>query len=113
MIFGPELARLVVAGLKTETRRLVEGDPERAVCRYKVGRTYAVRPGRTKGGSGRIRILSVSRERLGDIDHRDARLEGFPTVGRFFDYWRTLHGRVDPDAQVWAIRFELVHDGEG
>ncbi len=114
MIFGPELAQLVMAGLKTETRRLVKGDPSEAtaVCRYKEGRTYAVRPGRTKPGIGRIRITRVRRERLGDIDHAGARLEGFPTVGRFFDYWRSLYGRVDPGAQVWAIRFELVREGE-
>jgi len=118
LIFGPELARLVMAGLKTETRRLVKGDPETAVCRYKEGRTYAVRPERTRGSIGRIKILSVRRERLGDIDHAGARLEGFPNVGRYLDYWRTLHGHVDPDAEVWAIRFELVRpapheEGEG
>jgi hypothetical protein len=104
MIFSPELAELVVTGRKTETRRKVR---EGELCRYKVGRTYAVQPGRTKHGIGRIRVTEMCRERLGDIDVSGARREGFPTVGWFFDYWRRLHGGVDPEQEVWVIRFVM------
>jgi hypothetical protein len=50
VIFRPELARLDLSDRKTETRRLVKGD---APARYRVGRTYAVQPGRTRPGASR------------------------------------------------------------
>lgn len=74
-------------------------------CSYKVGRTYAIKSGRTKHGIGRIRMIEVHRERLDDIDLSGAQREGFPAVGRFFDYWHRLHGGVDAEQEVWVIRF--------
>jgi hypothetical protein len=108
VIFRPELARLVLSGRKTETRRPVKGD---APARYRVGRTYAVQPGRTKPGIGRIRVTGVRREPLSAIDEEAARREGFPDRRAFFDYWRRLHGRVDPEREVWVIRFEPAGEG--
>ncbi len=107
MIFRPELVDKIRVGEKTETRRLVKGNPQTAVCRYKVGSTYAVQPGRTQRGVARIRVTDVRLEVLGGIDHAGARREGFPSVEAFFDYWRSLHGEADPDLAVWVIRFEL------
>jgi len=108
MIFRPELAEKVLAGEKTETRRPVrEGETE---CRYVPGRDYAVQPGRRRRSVGRIAVTDVRRERLGEITHEGALREGFPTVRAFLDYWRQLHGRVDPEQEVWMIRFELEED---
>lgn len=109
MIFRPELSEKILAGEKVETRRAVkEGEVE---CRYKAGRTYAVQPGRTKRGVGRILIKEVRRERLGDIHHPGALREGFHDVRDFLDYWRRLHGGVDSEQEVWVIRFELEEVG--
>lgn len=105
MIFKPELVDLIRAGMKTETRRPVKpGQP----CRYVVGRTYAVQPGRGKRGVCRIRVIDVRRERLDQIDWLTARREGFSTERAFLDYWRGLYGAVDLDQLVWAIRFEVT-----
>jgi len=101
MIFGPELVEKFLDGEKTETRRLVkEGETE---CRYVPGRDYAVQPGRRRHAIGRIAITNVRREKLGEITQDGAVREGFPTVRAFLDYWRRLHGKVDPDQEVWVI----------
>jgi hypothetical protein len=108
MIFRKELAELVLSGQKTETRRLVkEGEVE---CRYVPGRDYAVQPGRRRRAIGRIAITDVRREKLGEITHEGAVSEGFPTVRAFLDYWRKLHGHVNPEQEAWMIRFELEED---
>lgn len=106
MIFRPEIVEKILAGEKTETRRVVkEGKP----CPYKVGRDYAVQRGRTKPGVARIRVLEVRREHLGQMTHYEALREGFSGTGEFFRYWEKLHGRVVPDlVEVWVIRFELA-----
>jgi hypothetical protein len=113
VIFKPELVEKILAGEKTETRRPVKYDADGRVvpCRYTVGKDYAVQPGRTKPGIPglRLKVLSVVREHLGQMDHRKALLEGFSGTDEFFRYWERLHGRAVPDLQaVWAIRFELV-----
>ena len=112
MIFRPELVNLILRGQKTETRRPVKsGETE---CRYKVGRTYAVQPGRTKAGVARIRILSARKERLGLVTDEDAEREGFTARNdltprqEFLNYWLVLYGRLDEDQEVWVIRFKLV-----
>ena len=99
-------------------RKVKPGETE---CRYKVGRTYAVQPGRTKAGVARIEVLYVRRERLRDLYKFGAIAEGFAgealwTGGRvgpveqFFAYWSRLHGEtpVDEDQEVWVIGFGLV-----
>lgn len=104
MIFRPELAKLIVQGKKSMTRRQI-GD--RPVCRYEVGKAYAVQPGRGKVATCRITITEVRSERLGDMPIGDAKREGFATRDEFFDYWRSLYGQVDEDLEVWVIRFLL------
>lgn len=109
MIFRPELVERILAGEKTETRRVVkEGETE---CRYEPARDYAVQPGRRRRSVGRIAITEVGREKLGEITHEGAQREGFSSVRAFLDYWRRLHGSVDPEQEVWVIRFELSEEG--
>lgn len=107
MIFRPELAALVASGAKTETRRPVKGD---ALCRYVVGKDYAVQPGRGQRAIARILVTDVRREALGDLDTVCARREGFTDEWEFFDYWRLLYGTVDYHMPVWAIGFHLVRE---
>ena len=101
MIFRPELAKLIRQGRKSQTRRL--GD----TCRYEVGKSYSVQPGRGKPGICRITILQVRSEPLGAITLKDARKEGFVTTTEFFDYWKGLYGTVDREMPVWVLSFAL------
>lgn len=108
MIFRPELARKIIRGEKTMTRRPIK--PGEKHCRYREGRDYAVQPGRGKAESCRILILTVEDQALGDLTYRDARAEGFKTRDEFQAYWAGLHGHYDPAMPVWAIRFRLHAD---
>ncbi|KKN69176.1 hypothetical protein LCGC14_0443520 [marine sediment metagenome] len=103
MIFRAPLLDLVLAGKKTQTRRIVHLDP----CRYLVGRDYAVQPGRGKKAVARIRVLAVRKEAVGAITAADARAEGFDTPQDFRDYWNELYGWYKAERLVWVIDFEL------
>jgi len=95
MIFTPDNAQKVMAGQKTQTRR-PEGERDEAEYdalgkiwrvvshpndiysreRWRVGKIYAVQPGRTKKAIGYIRLISIRRERVNLISEADARAEG-------------------------------------
>lgn len=128
MIFKQKLIDRIRDGAKTQTRRVLkpehvaeverlrrQGKDPAGACRYKVGRSYAIKPGRTSAGVARVTITAVCVERLGDITPDDAKREGFARKGigstsMFFDYWRELHGEVDEDLLVFAISFAYGHD---
>lgn len=104
MIFAPENCELILKGIKTRTRRQrlpsdmavdvydmtgwngamkeVAGDCEFLLVRrngrllWEVGRTYAMKPGRTKKSVGRILLLGIRSEKVGDITKEDAIDEG-------------------------------------
>ena len=103
MIFRPELAKLILQGKKTQTRRPMK----QATCRYQAGKSYALQPGRGKLAAGRITITEVRQEFLGDLSLKDAKREGFVTTDEFFDYWRGLYGSANPVLRVWVISFQL------
>ena len=119
MIFAPDLCEKILAGEKTVTRRRVKYDDQgRALpCRYKVGKVYAIQPGRGKKAVGRMRVTLVSPypgEPLGRLSDLQAALEGFQFIlgdgdpVAFEDYWRRLYGSYNPRTMVWRIEFELV-----
>lgn len=112
MNFRPELADKVMAGRKTVTRRLVSDNPRspwfHEWCALVEGRTYAVCPGRGKNAIGRIRIIAVMSEPLGQVDDREARLEGFSNWEQFYTAWSVINGGYDPDAIVWRVVFEVA-----
>jgi hypothetical protein len=103
VIFRSELAKLILQGRKSQTRRVATAK----TCRYHTGRSYSVQPGRGKSAVGRITVTDVRLETLGEINLQDARREGFQTRDEFFDYWRDLHGGVNFDLLVWVISFRL------
>lgn len=105
VIFGPYMLKLLLAGDKTQTRRLLA--PGRRV--YKTGTSHAVQPGRGASGVARIRILSVREQKLGEISEVDAVAEGFASRNHFLLYWADIyHREPDLDVPVQAITFELV-----
>ena len=71
--------QLILEGRKTQTRRIATGDPPR----WAIARTYAVQPGRGKKSVARIRVVEISKERLGDISEADVRAEGFRNKAEF------------------------------
>lgn len=117
MIFSAKLARLVIEGKKTQTRRRIK--PGEDYCRYKAGRDYAVQVpapkdskarARTKEGV-RIEVLDVRSEPLSGITYEDALAEGFKSREEFFDYWCHLYGeRADLGELVWVIAFKAQLD---
>ena len=106
MIFRTELAQRILEGRKRVTRRAADGP-----CRYTVGKTYAIQPGRGKHAVGRIEVVSVRREELGYPTGSEALLEGFDTIAAFGRAWSELHGGTyDPKMIVDRIEFKLVKE---
>jgi hypothetical protein len=101
MIFSVEgHVEMIKSGQKTQTRR--------QTYFYKVGKTYAIQPGRTKPGiaEGRIRIVSKRRERSpGHISSEDAWDEGMYMTLEF----ERLYSQLYRDWEIrWAYTFEYV-----
>ncbi len=117
MNFQPELARAVLDGRKTVTRRLASSNPRspwsRERCGLRAGDSFAVCPGRGKPAVGRARVLAVARVSLGRLDEREAAREGFGSAKEFERAFTIINGGYDPDAIVWRIEFELLaRDGQ-
>ncbi len=118
MNFRDELARKVIAGEKTVTRRLVSDNPRspwwREKCGYRVERVVAICPGRGKHAIGRARIVSVERMALGCLTTTEALAEGFlptlsgTTVYEFEAAWVSINGTYDAAALVWRIGLEAI-----
>lgn len=101
MIFSPEHITMILAGTKTQTRRVSS--------KYRVGHTYSVQPGRTKPGIGRrIKVLDIHKERLGDITTEGARAEGHQSIEEYIEVWKRINKKWDPEQEVFVISFELV-----
>lgn len=116
MIFRPDLARAVMRGAKSQTRRPVKPGEQR--CRFHPGGSYAVQPGRGEPAIGRIVVTRVTRERLVELTPADADAEGFATVAEFARTWLDLydpsyrgaldHATDDEALDRWRTRFAGV-----
>ena len=130
MLFKPELAQLILTGLKTQTRRLVQPsdhpfrDAESGailwitrltkrgwqMCYGRAdsrGIDYAVCPGRGKRQVGRIRIIQIRLERLQDISEEDALAEGLRTVSTA-DGTTTMYYLLNRTAALSICPFEAL-----
>ncbi len=108
MIFQPDAIEAIKAHRKTVTRRPITHHPEfgfEQPCRYKVGTSYSLQPGRGQKGVSRLTVTAVRRERLGAITKDDIKREGFVIAEQFWSRWEKLHGKPDKDADVWVITF--------
>jgi hypothetical protein len=132
MLFRHELAAKVLAGTKTQTRRLAHrgervcrddgGDivsvtrprtekrTARAI-RFRVGQTYAVQPGRGRQGVGFVRLTAIREQSLLDISQEDARAEGFQNATDFvLAFYQINRGTVGmgTNPRVFVLTVEAV-----
>lgn len=129
MIFK-ETWQQVLDGTKTQTRRPVkEGEygyrmyhpdviqviyKHGGYIKWRVGKDYAVQPGRGKKAVGRIRITGIRRERLQEIRGRDVLAEGcglaIPSRREFMELWDSLYRNTSYEwkrnPEVWVLIFE-------
>lgn len=114
MQFSPDMVDAILSGRKTRTTRPVTG----VECTYRVGRDYAVCPGRGKRQVARIRVTNVQKfsdlfavgSMLGSDEHAHA--EGFASWKGFEVKWDTIYpfGTARNIGPVWTIDFELVKE---
>ena len=105
--------QLILDDKKTATRRLMNpgeellDNPRRLEVngriKWQVGRSYAIQPGRGKKSVGRIKLLDIKKEHLGQMTTDDALAEGFASLGEFQQTWNQIHGHYDPDLPVWVV----------
>ncbi|NPV80716.1 MAG: ASCH domain-containing protein [Firmicutes bacterium] len=101
ILFKPEHVEPILAGRKTQTRRVGKK-------RWNVGSIHQARLNYYAKPFARIKILAVRQERLGDISEEDARREGYGSVEEYRKVFERIYGRWVPDEMVWAIDFEVV-----
>jgi len=130
MLFKPELCQAILAGRKTQTRRLVQegefavnqhgynipdpvwGDTIDAVyspkgtLKWQVGRTYAIQPSRGKKAVGRFLLLSMRREKLQPISEADIEAEGVIPYDPIYAPTRSLY-------QAWIDLWRSIHTKKG
>jgi len=115
VIFREELAELILAGKKTETRRPLSDNPRspwyRKRCGYKLDQVFTINPGRGVPNVGKARVTMFPwQETLRELSLASARREGFASVVEFNTYLEAIHPRrrIYGLMPLWVIRFELV-----
>lgn len=108
LLFKPEHVAPILAGTKTQTRRIWSR------CRVRVGAAHQcyTRPPMSGGKPFcRVRIEAVHRERLGDISLANAWREGYPNVDAYIDAFcrinRVCGAPVVLNQVVWVVDFQL------
>lgn len=106
--------RQYVDGSKTQTRRLGYAKLKPGEIVMGVEKMQGLRRGAKQVELGRLRVVSVRRERLDAITPEDVTAEGFPgmTPAEFVEMFCTMHGlkRCSPATIVTRIVFERIND---
>ena len=104
MLFKKKHVELILAGRKTQTRRL----PGKS-ANYSVGRVYAIRDRWFSKAQGYILITRKFRQKLGDINLEDVKKEGYSSLEEFQRAWEEVHGPGGwkPDLIVTVYEFKL------
>ena len=102
IVFQPEHVAPILAGRKTQTRRLW------ARCRVRVGGVHACVTRRFGAPFARVRILAVRQEPLGAMSDDDARCCGYEDRAGYRLAFERIYGMRTPDPLVWVIDFEVV-----
>jgi hypothetical protein len=104
ILFKPEHIPMILAGRKTQTRRIGRR-------RWKVGSIHQARVSYYAKPFANLRIMAVRQECLGDITEADAIAEGYGRVAEYQEVFRRIYGFWEPDTPVWVIDFEVVEKG--
>ena len=129
-VWAPKKGAISFIDIRTLRRPVALEEPPNIFTKgyrlkWKVGKTYAVQPGRGKKAVGRIRIMKIRRERLWDIKPEDIIAEGYPikTPGNwpgrrwwFEGIWQRLYRhpyRWEDNPEVWCPSFELAEKANG
>lgn len=108
MVFPNGTHRKVLAGLKSEIR--LPAKPGEEHCKFRKDRDYAIQT-RTNGSAlGRVRVLAVDRQRLGDITLDSVRREGFKSQAEFVNHWVSVYHDWNDATKVFVIVFMLAND---
>jgi hypothetical protein len=103
MLFKPYHIWPIIAGVKTQTRR---------VWTRRRARPGSVHLAHTKFLAPKIDafatllIKDIYSQPLGDMTEEDAWAEGGYTLKTFRKGWPLINGSWDPDQIVWVVRFE-------
>lgn len=105
LLFKPEHINPILAGTKTQTRRVWKR------CRVKPGTIYGARTSYNAVPFALLRVRRVWQERLLDITDDDARAEGYVSREAFLEVFRRINRlpEIPSDLTVWAIEFEVVN----
>lgn len=106
-IFQDHFVQDILAGRKTETRRICKNLP-------RVGRRsrFVTQRGGKPFATARIKSLSI--QKLGEMNLFDVHREGWPPGSResrwdwFKRIWTTMHGPWDPDQEVYVITWDKL-----
>lgn len=119
MIFERTLARQVMEGKKTVTRRVCSDNPRspwwREKCALVAGKVVTVNPGRGVLNIGRIEVVDVSKTTLRELEMRsvawaeaEVEREGFVGFLEFREAWEAINGVWDLDAALWRVEFKVA-----
>jgi len=105
MLFKRRHIELILAGRKTQTRRL----PDKS-ANYHVGRVYGIRDRWFSKPEAHILITRKFRQRLGEISLEDVGKEGYSSLEEFRRAWEEVHGpgSWDSNSIVAVYEFKVV-----
>ncbi len=109
MLFKKKHIEMILAGKKTQTRRL----PGKSASYY-VGRVYAIRDNWFAKPSGYILITRKFHQKLGEISLEDIKKEGYNSLEEFRRAWEEIHGKGswNPKQAVTVYEFKVVNYSE-
>lgn len=111
MIFRKELAKAIMRGEKTATRRRMSDNPRspwyHERCAYKVGQIFTINPGRGVIRIGEARVTAVYKQHLAEVANFQAIEEGFEGRQDFIAAWCEINGSFDSAEIVWVVEFEV------
>ena len=104
ILFKPEHVDLILAGTKTQTRRIWK-KPRAKIGAIHLAKTKMI----SKEFFARLEILAVYQEKLSDISDEDARAEGYKNSAAYFVAFCRIN-RLDyvPDELVYVVKFRVV-----
>ena len=103
-MFDKETKDLIVAGKKTQTRRLRKNDNRPAIPNS----IHKLKTDRSPKTWGYIKIISCEKATFKDIKKWDVLKEGFHSLEEYMEYFMTKNGRINKNTPIWIINFRLI-----